>query len=411
MPFLFHKRPTPTEVAHCAPVNAPCNLAVCLLILFAAALAWLGVAGTLAASEIPTPSELLTILRAKDDQVDNVRIQYAYFGVDTTKRANSALRQETAEEMGEDAGKAHEFHFRYVETMIIRGPHATFIREADPTFSDDSQAETGESMVPYQKWSNTEGMSRAIAISDGVPSTMRIDIGGFPVDSAQEDAMGIEFAFGFGFGKRIKTIDRIQQDGSRLRVDGTIQIWWADESRFQLTLDEHYLVREAEIESVVEGNHTRFEVKTDGFVAIDHFEFAKTGSFKRINLGRKVDGELVATPKIADNVNIEFQEIESNLSDEAYHELVAMTPEAGTQVSDLINDKWYVVGDEQGARPLRPRVDSEMHPPGHHPGATVGPRRSWPGLYLILYLLAACLFVLILLGVRNRRSRRLESRK
>ena len=104
--------------------------------------------------------------------------------------------------------------------------------------------------------------------------------------------MAIEFAFGFGFGKRIIQIDRIETDGALQKLQGSIQIWWEDVSTFQLVLDDHHLVREARIEANVKGNHIAFEVTTTGMAVAENLNLPKTARLKK--LGSKVDGKMMS---------------------------------------------------------------------------------------------------------------------
>jgi len=143
-------------------------------------------------------------------------------------------------------------------------------------------------------------------------------------------------------------------DVSDTGLEGTIQIWWEDISRFQLVLDDNFLVRQAAIQSNVKGFRTEFEVKTEGSVTAEGFEFAKSGSFKRITLGMEVEGKLAAKPRIQKEFQAEFKGVQFHLSDARYGELVAMIPDPGTQVFDHVSDKVYFVGEEEKAWPLLP---------------------------------------------------------
>jgi len=312
------------------------------------------ITGRVHASETIAPADLLKVLRAKDAQFDNVKLDYVTSGQTRTEPFPAWKFPGLAKKHGWEHEKPEVIPFRYSENLIVRGPNVTLVRNLDPAVQPKG---TRSRMVPFQKWSNTDGLSREItrnSDSGRGHAIMEIRAGGLPVDIAQESAMAIEFAHGFGFGKRIKHIDRIQREGSRLRVEGSIQIWWEDQSRFRLVLDDRYLVREAYIESNVKGNHTAFEVKTEGTATSSDLEFAKTGSFKRIALGRQVDGKLSSKPSVQKEFQTEFRGIQTNLSDDVYKELVAMNPEPGTQVFDYIADKTYIVGEEEKWWPIRP---------------------------------------------------------
>ena len=201
------------------------------------------------AAEALRPADLLKVLRAKDAEFDNVKLDYVTTAELTSKPFSAWKYPEIAKMYHWENEKPEIFPFRYNESLIVRGPSVTFIRVLDPTYPV-KKSESTRHMTPYQKWSNVGGVRRQItrnAESGRGHATMDINPGGAPVDMAQEQAMEVEFAHGFGFGKRIKQVDRIERDGPRLKVEGTIQIWWEDISRFQLVFDDNFLVRQAAI--------------------------------------------------------------------------------------------------------------------------------------------------------------------
>lgn len=327
-----------------------------------------GIHGNGHASDAITPEGLLKTLRVKDAPFDNVKLDYVTSGQVETKPFPAWKFPEIASQYGWENEKPEIVPFRYRENLIVRGRNVTYIRNLDPA----APPKGTRSMIPFQKWSYMDGVVRQITkTGDTGRGHAMLDIRASkaPVDVAHEHAMAVEFAHGFGFGKRIKQIDRIEQEGTRLKVEGSIQIWWEDQSRFRLVLDDHHLVREAHIESNVKGNHTAFEVKTEGTVKQGGFEFAKTGSFKRIALGIEVQGKLTAKPSVMNELKTEFTGLQANLADKVYQELVAMTPEPGTQVFDRITDKVYFVSEEEEARSLRPPPDLPKENPLSFPGA------------------------------------------
>jgi hypothetical protein len=349
----------------------------------------------LPAGDLPSSNELLALLRAKDKEFDNVRLDYEISG-EVVKQPFPAWKYPgIAKTYGWENEKPRVVPFRYNESLIIRWPDVTFIREAAEGSS--------KSMLPYQKWSNTESKAREIT-RDGSKTRgnaiMTIRAGGLPVDIAQEQAMAIEFAFGFGYGSRIKQIDHIREEGTGLKVEGSIQIWWDDVSRFELLVDDRYLVRQATIESNVKGNRTRFEVTTEGTVKSGSFELAKTGSFKRIALGMEVEGKLLGKPKTVNEFRTQFKAIHENLSDDAYRKLVAMDMEPGMQVIDYVADETYFVGEETSRRRLSFR-------PAPQPAARRVKQSSLiPAIAITLNVLA----ILVLIGLVTLRYRSQKSR-
>lgn len=168
--------------------------------------------------------------------------------------------------------------------------------------------------------------------------------GGLPVDISQEHAMEIEFGHGLGFGKRVKAIETIQRESSGWRIKGSIKIWWEDESQFSMLVDENLIVRNAVIESNVNGNLTRFEIETSGIASSEGFQLAQKGIFRRIAVGRLRDGKMLGKEEILKEFGTEFVSIKPFLTDAEYESLTDMTPSHGMQVEDHIAGVTYFVG-------------------------------------------------------------------
>lgn len=320
-----------------------CPRTAVVLLVLASAL------GALPASEGMSMSRdmLLRLLRAKDAQLDNVRLDYTVSGIYQTKPFPAWKFPQLARKHGWDREKPEKIPFRYKESLVRRGPHVTVTREQDPTFRPPENTQTR--MIPFQKWTNKNGLSREITKTGGTGrghGILEIRPAGLPVDLVQEHGMAIEFAHGLGFGKRIKTIDKLTRVDDGWRVEGTIQIWWEDESRFSLVLDEDLIARRAVIKSNVKGNLTRFEVTTSGRAAVEGFLFAGKGSFKRISLGRLRDGKVRGKPRVLKEFATSFVSVEPHLTDKEYERLTDMTPEPGMQVDDRVVGMTFFVGEE-----------------------------------------------------------------
>jgi len=300
------------------------------------------------AADEMSADDLLKTLRDKDALFDNVKLEYETRGEHTTTPFPAWKYPALAKQHGWENEKPVTIRVHFRETLTIRGRDVTFTR-TDLTKPEDDGSD-GPRMTPSQKWSNAQGVNRELSVMGGTGrghSLMEIEpTRGFPQDMIHEQAMAIEFAHGFGFGKRIRKIDTIAREGSGLRVEGTIQIWWEDQSNFSLLLDDHFIVRQARIEANVHGNRTRFEVATNDVVLAGDFALAATGSFTRTALGREVEGRPAPTPKIAKQFSTELVGIFPDLDDATYKDLLAIPLEPGTQVNDRLAGFTWFVGEE-----------------------------------------------------------------
>ena len=288
----------------------------------------IGFVGPLASAAEPTPADVLARLHPKDQQLDNARLDVIRFEQWNLKAFPVIVRPIETRSVSR-------------ETLVVRGRDVTVFWGIDPKPSE--QAADQSFRTAFQKSSTVGGVSRRFSRTEESgrsDSTLEIEPGD-PVTLNQEHAMFVEFCLGFGFGKRIRTIDRIEPAGGLLKVEGSIQIWWEDESTCQLTLDDHYLVREAIIEANVKGNRTRLEVHTKETVAAQGVELAKRGLFKRIAL----PDAPVEYRSVQQEFKIRFEAVHPNLSDADYQELIAMPHELGTRVNDHIKNETYVVGE------------------------------------------------------------------
>ena len=280
--------------------------------------------------------QLLAILKAKDEQFDNALLRMTTSGV---------IEMNLPADAGAGGwdGEPYTIRFQYDENLAVRGGETTLDRTLvpDSVFVESAIGDRiGGGRGEYQKWSHIGSLSRDYSSTGGAARgdrVMEISAGGLPVDVAEEDRMFREFSLGFGYGKRIKSIDAIERDGELLVVRGSIQIWWADESTFEIRLDDDFVVRQALIESDVEGNKTRFEIQTEGTAEDSSgMQIAQSGEFTRTSLGFHIDGRIVGQPKIAESFNVEFQELKLGLSDSEYESFTSFPMELGTQVINNI---------------------------------------------------------------------------
>jgi hypothetical protein len=225
--------------------------------------------------------------------------------------------------------------------MGVRGRDTTFTREADPDVKNESG---GWSLTPYQKWGETEGVVREINDSKGsgpYNRTLHIRKGDAPVGIVSEQRMAIEFVHGFGFGKRIKTIESVVREGNTRILRGTIQIWWEDASTFRIEQGDDLLVKKALIDCDVRGHLTRFEVTTEGAIDRQGFVFARTGHFRRLAMGTKDANPPDYEPGVSKEFSTQFDDVRFRLGDDEYKALIRMEITPGTQVNDDISNKVY----------------------------------------------------------------------
>ena len=230
---------------------------------------------------------LLELLKDKDKAFDNAILRFTRSGEQVIDFPWWKYPPRTPEEKAEMEKGPQHIKFRFHEQMVVRGRDTTFTREVDP----DMKNESGDwSMVPQQKWSDI----------DGVVTEMRELAGSGPPDRMFEirkndqtagivggQRMEIEFAHGFGYGERIKTIDSIVRAGKIRIVQGTILLWEEDVSTYRIELGDDLLVKKATINVDAAGNLTRYEITTEGATDRHGFLFAATGHFQRIALGLK----------------------------------------------------------------------------------------------------------------------------
>ena len=162
--------------------------------------------------------------------------------------------------------------------------------------------------------------------------------------------MEIEFAHGFGFGERIKTIDSIGRAGKIRILQGAIQLWSEDVSTYRIELGDDLLT----INVDAEGNLTRYEITTEGATDRHGFLFAATGHFQRIALGLKKTKDF--KPRVTNEYFTKFNDARFRLRDEEYKRRIMIEITPGTQVRDFILNKVYRVERDNTITNLGPAV-------------------------------------------------------
>jgi hypothetical protein len=315
---------------------------------------------------IPSTSDLLDILKTRDQQFDNVQLIYITSGICKMSAFPTWKSPGLSERLGlppESLG-AQEINVKYNEQMIVRRDAVTFIRETDPALFPNERKPGTIFAIPYTKWSNTEGKQREI--TDNYPLShpkrdkiLEIKATGRMGDISQEQRMEIEFACGFGFGKRIKSVDNIKPDlNGNLIVTGTILLWKDDKSTFSLSIDGNYIVRKAHIEAFVDPVLNIVDVSTSGTEERDEILFSKSGHYRRVKWSIS-DGKKIGEEKNIKEFDFEFKDAQFHLSDQKYVDLVNMDVPDGTYIIDKIAGISYTKG--KGAQPdndIIKRIDS-----------------------------------------------------
>ncbi len=300
-------------------------------------------------------------LKERDDRFDRVKLDYRTWGTYTPEPFPfwkfPAMKPEPEE-------KLEPMDFRFLEQMVIRGDETTFVRQFDPALAQKNSST--QQFVPYQKWSNGGGLSREIVeVSSGKEWIMDIrkrdPLGGlFP-----EQRMEIEFAHGFGFGKRIKEIKTITRAGATQIVEGSINMWDDDVSKFRIELDDDLVVKKAEIDTNTREKLSHFEIRTEGKVERAGFVFAKTGHFKRVSLGIRREGRLQGEPHVVKEFSTTFGDVKFHLNDAQYESLVEMEIPRNSQVNDFVANRRYRVDKDGKIHDLGPAILAAPSRPAH----------------------------------------------
>ncbi len=318
--------------------------------------------GRASRAELPEdPKKLIELLKARDARFDNVLLYY--------------IRREVYiptvypywKFPGEKpvAEPTNPMPVRCKEQMMVRGPNTTVVSDLYTTVLTPSESRA--MFTPHHKWSDAEGLvwhffenkqddDRALEIRRGESG---------PVSVVAGKRREVEFSLGFGFGSRIKTITSVTRKDRQLELEGSIQIWLEDVSRFHLSIDEDLVVRNAVIEVDAEGNQTRYDVSTEGSVKVDGFVFARTGHHTRTALGLKnppVKLEVPFRPKITDEFYVDFKSAKFQLKDEEYKAFTKMEIPPRTHVTDHVTNRRYFVGENNQIRGKGPAHSTLPNP-------------------------------------------------
>jgi hypothetical protein len=249
--------------------------------------------------------EFLAKLRTRDEQFNKVQLIYLMRGTQTIKDYSWKFPDR---DNVRPAQLPKEYKYIYRDDLIVRGDDITHIRKV----IEPAAGEGGIQMMRYTKTANIGGLRTELALEDAESNQGFVSSGdersaGYHSESHLR--MVIEFALGFGFGRRMTNVETMETTETGFDVTGRIGFGRTRDFPCSLELDRDLVVRRA----VVDVPNGRMEVTTKGSQSQDGFIFAKTGRM------RNFDGD-----KAKDDYFIDYQESHFNLSDARYRELTTI---------------------------------------------------------------------------------------
>lgn len=290
------------------------------------------------------PAAFLDALQQRDRQFDNITLNIEKSWVETvnprsllnSSRRNAmrfgldpdkhALKVEG--EIPEPYEQPHRVHY----AITIRGPAVTLeggeelekIRH--PMFS--SQPSRG------LKWGNEGGLEKAFD-ENGEDSTLRIRHGAGPDSALEFKRDCVEFACGYGFGRRLLGVEQcVERDGLKICL-GRLRFGVSDEQECRLEVDRDWIVRRAEIVLRNPQDASRITVTTDGIVRPESVPpVAATGVVQREIIHYGPHGDRLRADVIL-NESQRFLAVTTGLSDEKYKAISAVQSGAKSLVVNI----------------------------------------------------------------------------
>ncbi len=259
-------------------------------------------------------NEFLEKLQARDAKFDNVHLVFI-----TRAKLPGELRA-PAPDAGEPQPETpHDARIVFRSEVTVRGVEWT----SSGDVIERPEAAEGAAVIPQHT---------KLSVAGGKLTMLFVDEKAHPEGSASiqkltpqlEDTAGqsmrmTSFAMGFGFGRHIRDIERLDADGAGHTLTATMDI--EPHSRCTLSLDSDLVVRHATIE-LADG---RIDVTTKGTKLVDGFLFAETG---RVRISHE-------KLKIEEDYFVIFQEAQFNLTDERYRELATIEIPKNAIVTNL----------------------------------------------------------------------------
>lgn len=282
------------------------------------------------ATEI-TASQLLDILKAKDQVFDNAELDYTVRGTMVFK---PLVDWQHPPPGGLVTEKPETLDVIYHEQMAVRGSEVTYNRQLDESVKP---TKAGRSVSGYEKHSNAKGQNRSfnkVWESGKGSSVLEIAPGGRPGNPLGDYRAKVEYSLGFGFGKRITSIDSFVPKGDGYVASGKITLWSTDKSTFEIELDKDFIVRQAHMETNLETSVITYDITTSGVTGEPGFRVAKEGSYRKSETPKNKDGKPAGDPSPKDEKKITFDAVKLNLTDDQYAKATDMPLTPDTQVID-----------------------------------------------------------------------------
>ncbi len=292
-----------------------------------------------------TLEEILQLLRTNDARFDNLDLKYLKIEKHDIRpsRFNEQRWGEDISQKPKDYWDTRTVKWVRSCSLVVRGKNMILASQFEPELSEkDKYVAPGA----FFKEGIIEGIRHQIdnmQLPDDSPAKQspnyekQYRVTREPPTWGREMQMAIEFPFGVGFGKRIKSINSVTVRNGKRIIAGDIQIWAEDVSRFEIELDENGLVRKAAILSDVKGHRTQFEVTSSGAIRHGGLLLAKSGTFKRSWQPSPEQMNRGAAPKLQHDFRLEFKSVTQNLSDEQYAKLAEFKIEPLMKIDDEVN--------------------------------------------------------------------------
>jgi len=207
--------------------------------------------------------------------------------------------------------------FSHHERFVVRGKELTRIADADPGFEDEDGA--GYGVVPHTRWTNRgdhvldvqQGEDGRNCIVTHLPESRSYA-------GTNRHLWPVQFALGFGFGQRIKSITSVEKNVAGLTtVNCILNISDVHQAECEMTIDGDFIVRSASLKDVAtDAGWRKYEIETKGTITAGAFRLAEQGSYAESIVLRQSDGSLVEKP--ARSFTLTNVTVKSDLSDSDY---------------------------------------------------------------------------------------------
>jgi hypothetical protein len=302
------------------------------------------------ATEPPDPNTFLATLKARDATVDNVHLAYDRYG-EEVKSGQVAGPPKSMNSLPTLPPKLMKYYYRM--EVIRRGQDVTQVRTVDEARTEVAKGYPVAGR--YHKWSNKGGVCRELSdTGHGNQGSKTLDVEHNPALSSVilEQLLQVEFALGYGFGKRLQGVSTLTASPTGWTLTGPFKIWGNDVGTCTIDLDKDLVVRKALVDTVSKSSVLwRFEIETSGSVRTDRITFAHSGHFKQTYLGRQGREQVPSEKRVQDDFRVTFVKGTFDLSDAVYESLTDLSPQPNSILVDKDTGNTYAI-DKEGKRKL-----------------------------------------------------------